>query len=65
MVQSPSQKDPLEEDMAIHSSIFAWRIPDGEIPWTEESLDRGAWWATVHGVAESDVTDHVHISGRR
>ena len=27
-----SWKDPLEEGMAIHSSILAWRIP-----WTEES----------------------------
>ena len=30
-VQSLGQEDPLEEEMAIHSSIFAW-----EIPWTEE-----------------------------
>ena len=30
-VQSLSQEDPLEEGMAIHSSILAWRIP-----WTEE-----------------------------
>ena len=38
-------KDPLEEDMAPHSSILA-----EEIQWT------GAWWATVHGVTrESDV----------
>ena len=28
--------------MATHPSILAWRIP----------LDRGAWWATVHGVAK-------------
>ena len=30
-VQSLGQEDPLEEGMATHSSIFAWRIP-----WTEE-----------------------------
>ena len=28
---SPNQEDPLEEGMATHSSILAWRIP-----WTEE-----------------------------
>ena len=33
----------LEEEMATHFSILAWRIPMG----------RGAWWVTVHGVAES------------
>ena len=26
-VQSLGQKDPLEKDMATHSSILAWRIP--------------------------------------
>ena len=30
-VRSPGQEDPLEEGMATHSSILAWRIP-----WTEE-----------------------------
>ena len=30
-VQSLGQEDPLEEGMATHSDIFAWRIP-----WTEE-----------------------------
>ena len=39
-VQSLGWEDPLEEGMATHSSIFAWRI----------LMDRGAWWATVHGV---------------
>ena len=30
-VQSLSQEDPLEEEMATHSSILTWQIP-----WTEE-----------------------------
>jgi len=30
-VQSPGEEDPLEEEMATHSSILAWKIP-----WTEE-----------------------------
>ena len=38
-------EDPLEERMAIHSSILAWRIP----------VDRGAWWVTVHRVAKSQT----------
>ena len=31
LVRSLGQKDPLEKEMATHSSILAW-----EIPWTEE-----------------------------
>ena len=34
----PGWEDPLEEGMASHSNILAWRI----------SKDRGAWRATVH-----------------
>ena len=36
-------EDPLEEVMATHSSILAWRIP----------MDRGALQAVVHGVTKS------------
>ena len=50
-VRSLGWEDPLEEGMATHSSIFAWRIP----------MDRGAWQATVHGVTESDTTERVRI----
>ena len=42
-VRSLDWKDPLEEGMATHSSILAWRI----------SMDRGAWRGTVHGVTKS------------
>ena len=45
-VQSLGWDDPLEEGMTTHSSILPWRIP----------MHRGAWWAAVHGVAESGTT---------
>ena len=32
MVQSLGQEDPLKEEMATHSSILAWRIPQTEEP---------------------------------
>ena len=41
-VRSLGGEDPLEA-MATHFSILDWRIPTG----------RGAWRATVHGVAKS------------
>ena len=44
-VRSLGWEDPLEEGMAIHSSILAWRIP----------MDRGAWQTTVHVVAKSQT----------
>ena len=31
----------------------------------ENSMDRGTWWATVHGVAESDMTEHSNSNGGR
>ena len=42
-VQSLGWEDPLEEGMATHSNILAWRIP----------MDRGAWLATVDGVTKN------------
>ena len=44
-VLSLGWEDSLEEDMATHSSILAWRIP----------MDRGAWQTTVYEVAKSQT----------
>ena len=42
-LQSLGWEYPLQEEMATHSKILAWKNP----------MDRGAWWATVHGVAKN------------
>ena len=49
-VQPLGWKDPLQEGLATHASILAWRTP----------LDRGGWQATVHGVTKSQIcyTEH-------
>ena len=42
-LQSLGWEDSLEEEIATHSSILAWRIP----------MDRGGYWAIAHRVAKS------------
>ena len=45
----PGWEDPLEESMATHSSIFAWRI----------LMDTGAWWTTAWGHIEMETTERI------
>ena len=50
-VGSLGQEDPLEEGMATHSIILAWRIP----------MDKGAWWVMYmgsQGVGHNRATKH-------
>ena len=51
-VRSVGWEDPLEEGMATHSSILAWRI----------LMDRGAWQPTVCRVTESDMTEQLSVA---
>ena len=46
-VQSLSQEDPLEKQMATHSNVLAWRIP-----WTEGLVGYSPW-----GREESDTIE--------
>ena len=51
-VRSLGWEDPLEKEMATHSSILAWKIP-----WTEEPSRYRPW-----GRKESDMTEQVHFT---
>ena len=57
-VVSLGQEDPLEKEMATHSSFLAWK----------NLMDRGAWWTMIHawGHKESTTTEwlsmHMHTA---
>jgi len=55
-VQSQGREDPLEEGMATHSSILAWRIP-----WTEEPGGLQSVESQESGHDWSDLA-HMQIS---
>ena len=52
-VRSLGWEDSLEAEMATHSKYSC----------LGSSMDRGAWWATVHGVAESWQGARIALSG--
>ena len=47
--QSLDWEDSLEEGLATHSSILAWRSP----------MERGTCWSAVSGVTKSDTTEQL------
>ena len=51
-VRSLGQEDPLEKEMATHSSTLAWKIP-----WTLEHGTLQSW-----GRKESDTTERLHLT---
>ena len=51
-VQSLGREDPLEEGMATHSSILAWRTP-----WTESLAGYSPWG---HRVGHDQMHTHSH-----
>ena len=51
-LRSLGWEDPLEKEMATHSSTLAWKIL-----WMEEP----GRLHTVHGIAESDTTEQLHF----
>ena len=50
--QSLGWEDPLEKGMETHSKYSC----------LENSMDRGARWATAHGVSALDMTEHLTLS---
>ena len=48
------REDPLEEEMATHSSILAWKIP-----WTEELVG-----CSPRGRKELDTTERLHFTSQ-
>ena len=57
-VQFVGLEDPLEKEIATQTT---------PVSLTGNSMDRGAWWATVLGVPELDITEHscTHTKGTR
>ena len=53
-VQTLGGEDPLEKGKATNPLEYSC---------LENSMDRGAWQATVHGVTESDMTERLTLSG--
>ena len=53
-VRSLNQEDSLEQEMATHFSILN----------LENSMDRGAWWAIVHGITKTQTRLNMHTRSK-
>ena len=59
-VQFLGQEDPLEEGMASHSSVLAWRIPR-----TEELLGLQSIGSSVHGILQARILECMAMPSSR
>ena len=64
-VQSLGREDPLQKEMATHSSILAWRIPwtvslVGYSPWGDKESDMTKWMST-HTAHNSNIYAESHM----
>ena len=69
-VQSLCREDPLEEGMANHSSILAWRIPqkrslEGYSPWGHKESGMTEQLSTAqHREPKENLKIHVNLGSR-
>ena len=58
-IRSLSQEDPLEKEMATHSSLLAWKIP-----WTKKPGELQSMWSQESATTEQlTLSLHYQISG--
>ena len=61
-VRSLGQEDPLEKEMATHSSIFSWKIPQTEKPGRLQSIESHRVrrdWSLIIRLQDSPPSLHI------
>ena len=64
VVKNPANAGAIRDAGSIHGSERSPGVGNGNpllYSCLRNHIDRGAWWATVHGIAESNATEQTHI----